>query len=748
MMTKNVLFAATLLSLALATSCATGGRGPCGGDTCPQIVVSASSNGINNVSEAGVGMTMTFTATFKYATQGPVNWSLTGTSCSSSDTDPSNPCGYFTSTTSSTANYQGPAAVPSTPTFTVTATAQSDGSLSGDETVTILEELGNVTPVTTQVGLGLTQQYVATATPDQSPQTFTWSCMAGGSACQNFSWTKSVNGSYNGVATYTPVAAEECGSGCVVIEASALIDSGVCTGSQNPCNATTVVASRVSGSYAFKFSGFDTNGKPVSAIGSFTADSSGNISSGVEDELTASGSHTSIAITGGSYTPITASNPNSNNAGTLTLLPAGAYPYKFQVVLDGAGDVQMIEADSNGTGSGIAEVSSKNKFNTTNATYAFGFTGVDASETRIGYAGILPTVPSSTCSGGAPSCGTITGGLMDVNDGGNASNSICAASVAPCTVAGSYTEDLTYPSLWHLNLASPIPMTFDFFVGNGSTGSNNPLNLYAISTDTNPSVLGTMTLQNSKLTYNNAAQNGTAVSVLTGANNNVALILGSTDGSSSATGSGNCPNNNGGNFTGNFDQNNAGTILTVSAFPSAAQTTNPYTYVATNSNTGRYIFCMLGNPGASPVGAPIPFVFYASGADQGYLLDESSSSVLTGSMVVQNGPKQNDEIFTSSGATGTYALTTNSNAVSSITPLAMNLLFTSPGTSVFNVTGTQNPKSQSVTGTYTVNASGTGTVTLTAPAAANYIIYGIAETDFFAITENSGTSSPIFYMAQ
>ena len=76
-------------------------------------------------------------------------------------------------------------------------------------------------------------------------------------------------------------------------------------------------------------------------------------------------------------------------------------------------------------------------------------------------------------------------------------------------------------------------MTFDFFVANGSENSNgnNPLYLYAISTDSNPAVVGTMTYQNPKITtYDNSALVGTSVSVLTGANDNVALILGSTDG--------------------------------------------------------------------------------------------------------------------------------------------------------------------------------------------------------------------------
>jgi hypothetical protein len=52
------------------------------------------------------------------------------------------------------------------------------------------------------------------------------------------------------------------------------------------------------------------------------------------------------------------------------------------------------------------------------------------------------------------------------------------------------------------------------------------------------------------------------------------------------------------------------------------------------------------------------------------------------------------------------------------------LLLTSPGGGVFNVSGTQYPGQQTATGTYSLsNAFGTGTITLTAPAAQNYVIY-------------------------
>ena len=58
-----------------------------------------------------------------------------------------------------------------------------------------------------------------------------------------------------------------------------------------------------------------------------------------------------------------------------------------------------------------------------------------------------------------------------------------------------------------------------------------------------------------------------------------------------------------------------------------------YTYFGTGD--GRYTLKLLGNPNASPVVAPLPFVLYASGNGRGFLLDQSSASVITGTMAPQ-----------------------------------------------------------------------------------------------------------------
>jgi hypothetical protein len=449
-------------------------------------------------------------------------------------------------------------------------------------------------------------------------------------------------------------------------------------------------------------------------VGTFTA-LNGAIISGAEDELTSSGLAQN-SITGGSYTPTSTDKNNSNNAGTLSLtLPTGVHPNQYQVVLDGAGDIQMIESDGHGTGSGIAELSSDaSTLFKGDQTFAFGFTGVDRAGNRVGYAGLFPM----------DGTGNVAGGLMDVNDSGQSSNSVCGTP--PCTVTGSYAPNGN--GSWHLALTSPLTMTFDFFISSGDTSKTAPLTFYAISTDPsfNPSVSGTMVLQDSSLTYNNAGLKGTSVSALTGTGpnatcavppcTNVSLILGSTDGN--------------GHFSGLFDQNNAGTILSTAQFPPATGSNN-YTYAATGTPTlGRYTFNLLGDPTATTAVPPLPFIFYASGANRGFLLDQSSSSVMTGTMTPQGKAAFG---FPASALPSTFAATTTSSGSSGVDPIAANLLFSwvnTGGCTAACVNGTlydaANPAGVALAGAnpgYTMQSTGNGTIALTAPAAQNYVIY-------------------------
>jgi hypothetical protein len=673
-MIKKLLFAVALLSLALASGCAKGGNGT----GPPPITIDVTTPKDVNSGAIYPTQSLTLTATVTPSTNTAVTWSLSG---------PGTLTPVTPATTPATATYVAPATPASA---TVTATLVADSSKTGTLALNVVDITTQVAPAALSVGNGLTQQFTAVALPDDAPQTFTWTCTASGVPCANFHQDSNVSG----LAYYK--AQDSCPGNCVQISAVAPLDPAGCSNIPKNCTIAkaSLVTSRVNGTYAFRFSGYDSSNHATAVVGTFTAASNGTITSGVADELTSSG-WVQHSIAGG-YTATSSDPNNSNNAGTLTLT-TGAFPNKFQAVLDGAGDIEMIESDGHGTGSGIAQRSASSNLFTGDQTYAFGFTGVDASGNRVGYVGLLPMNGS----------GVIAGGQMDVNDNGNNTN-VCGA--APCNVAGSYTPDPNISGLWQMTLTSATTMKFDVFISAGTASKTNPLTFYAISTDpdaTHPAVSGTMVLQDSTQTYNNAALKGTSVSALTGTganatNTNVSLTLGSTDGN--------------GNFSGQFDQNNAGVIL---SYPSSTQSPFGYKYTADASTNGRYTFQMLGNPGANPVVAPLPFVLYASGANRGFLLDQSSS-VMTGTMNPQG---KGGGAFGGSELPSTYAAATTSSGSSLVSPIAANLLLTSPGGGIFNVSGTQYPGPQTLTGTYTLSALGTGTVPLTAPSAQNYVIY-------------------------
>jgi hypothetical protein len=731
-MIKNCLFLAGLLSLVLAGGCAKGGNGIV--PVSPSIDVEITTPTNLAATQIYPTQTVTLTATVSNASTTAVTWSLTGPGTLTPTTPAPTPA---------TAVYVAPATAGSQ--GTVTATLTADSSIVGSLPFAIADITTQVAPTTLSVATGLTQQFAATASPDDAPQSFTWNCTASGVQCKNFVQDPNVSG----LAYYT--AQDNCTGNCVQISAAAPLDPTGCTPNAKFCTIgkTSLVASRVNGTYAFRFSGYDGSNNAVAVAGTFTA-SNGTIASGVEDELILSASSTH-SISGGSYTPTSSDPNNSNNAGTLTLaLPSGVYPRDFQVVLDGAGDIEMIESDGHGSGSGIAQVSVGASPFKGAQTYAFGFTGVDAVGKRVGYAGLFPMDGS----------GNIVAGEMDVNDNGSSSDSVCSAS--PCTVAGSYSGSGSGP--YQLTLTAPVAMTFDFYIASGSNSNKStPLTFFAISTapGANAAVSGTMVLQDSSQTYNNSAFNGVSVSALTGTAtcaappcSNVSLTLGSTDGN--------------GNFSGQFDQNNAGAILPLALFPASSQSPSPYTYTAKGPNgttNGRYIFNMLGDPTAKTPVAPLPFVLYASGANRGFLLDQSSASVMTGTMNPQG---KGSGSFSGVSLQGTYAAATTGSGSADVNPIGANLLLTSPGGGVFNISGTEYPGSETVTGTLSYNnsalGSGVAIVTLTAPSAQTQALYPVDTSgcvsspqnpnpvcqilDFFMIDETSTNKNPSVVFAK
>ncbi len=700
-MIKNILFVMLLLSLALAGGCAKGGNG---------VIPPAITVNDGNLAALYPNQSVTFTATVGTPPEPvAVTWSLTGTAC----TGAGNPCGTIDP---NSGVYVAPAAVPSPSEITITAVAQSNSAETGSMSVNLVQVSVVVTPTTVTVGQGLVQQFTAVAIPDDAPQSFIWTCTPTGS-CGSLSCGS--NNSSCDTATSDPaVYTAPSANGPVVVTAT--------WGSTVSGQAkVTVAASRLAaGAYAFRFSGYDNSGNPVAAAGSLTVGANDAITGGVED-VVIDGVYNQYTTVTGSYSPTQITPPTyENNLGTLTLdaSAAGGPKYTYTAVLTSSGIIRMIESDSLGSGSGVLEKSAAGTvFNAGAQTFAFGFTGVDSSGKRVGYVGLLPMTPSATG-------GTIAAGQLDINDNGTASSY--------SNVTGTYTLNA---GVWQMALNyGTTTLDFDFFVAGGTAQTKtgpNPLTLYAISTDlvdaTHPALSGAMVYQVPMTSgYNNAAFNGTSVSNLTGANANVSLTVGTTDGTSSGTGGA-------GNFTSGFDQNNNGTIVSVPSVPGFT-----YTYVASSGNTGRYTFQMLGNPNANPVVAPLPFILYASGANRGFLLDQSSPAVMTGTM----DPQSANASYAAAEMPGTYAAATIGNSDSGLEPVAENLLLTWANTGTCTaqcVNGTQydsaNPAGVTMAGAYTMTLAGTGTNTLTAGSPATSVIYAI---DVATIPNPANPKSP------
>lgn len=695
-MTKKWVLAVALLSLAISMGCRNGLTG------VSKVKVVVSNPG--NLSILYVTQVVQFTATVTGTGNTAVTWSLSGTACPGAG----NPCG----TISSSGLYTAPPTAPNPGNLTVTATSQADSSVSDSSPVTVKQIAVLITPSPVNVGVGLKQQFVAVALPDDAPQTFDWTI----AACpSNACGSVDANGLYTAPPSVT--------SDNFTVQATSKLDPANGVGN---ANVTTVGSRLPSGTYAFRLSGFNSSGA-TAVVGNFVSNGDGTIQGGVEDELT-SGGPVPRVINASTY------SLNSNSQGTITLAPSGVSARKYTMVLDASGDIQMIDSTSDGTnphGSGVIEPAILSKFKdktSLNGTFVFEFAGVDLGGKRVAYAGLLPMDGN----------GGIAGGLLDTNDNGGGTNG------TPLNVAGTYTM---LNGVGTLSLtANSQTFKFALYGVAGTKSASNPLTLYAIATTfdaAHPAISGTMTLQDSTPTYSNGALKGTTVVNLTGAmdsndtNTNVSLTLATTDGV--------------GNISGTFDQNNGGTITG----PAQAFGTGYKYSVAGCTNCGRYTVNLLGNPTANPP-APMQFIMYASGTNQGFLLDQSSTSVLTGTMVQQSAPKAQAGIFAASNIPGPYAAATTSSPTSGVDPITANLLLTwvnpTQGVGGNQYDAGHAPPGQTVTGAYTLDSSGTGTFTLTAPSAESFVIYAIDITHLLVMdvtgTAKGGTATASIINAQ
>ncbi len=161
--------------------------------------------------------------------------------------------------------------------------------------------------------------------------------------------------------------------------------------------------------YAFVFSGFDTNG-PVTFSGSFTADTSGNLT-GTEDIIRSSGAQLAQPLASGSFVLFA-----NNGRGCLTLNTSSStaqFSLAPTTLTTAYMDGNILEFDdTNGTGtrgSGYFHVQNQTAFTTPASAFAFRFSGRNARANHFAMAGTAqPGAQNGSFSVSA-----------DVNDGGS-----------------------------------------------------------------------------------------------------------------------------------------------------------------------------------------------------------------------------------------------------------------------------------------------------------------------------------------
>ena len=182
------------------------------------------------------------------------------------------------------------------------------------------------------------------------------------------------------------------------------------------------------GQYAFSMSGVDLTGAYIARVGSFTADGTGHITAGLEDVLSLSSGQPAaeVLFTGGNYQVL------QNGRGLIVLQAAGGGGLQLNLAMQSTSAGFLLQTDLNATSSGTFNLQTSSDFTVAAlaSPYVFDFSGVSFGATSsvapISMIGQIKTDGN----------GTITGGVMDSNDG-----NVAAPSGATPVAPGSYQMD-------------------------------------------------------------------------------------------------------------------------------------------------------------------------------------------------------------------------------------------------------------------------------------------------------------------
>ena len=363
------------------------------------------------------------------------------------------------------------------------------------------------------------------------------------------------------------------------------------------------------GQYAFSLTGTQgQNGGYAASIGSFTADGAGNITAGLIDILNLSSGQPAslISLTGGAY------SIQANGRGTITLQSANR-SLKLSVALQSAGAGFITETDLAAASSGAIHLQNPGQFSATTlgAPYVFELSGISF-------------VPSSAApisligEFNANGAGTITGGVMDTNNGN------LKPSGATAIAAGSYALDPSNGSTYGRGTMTFSGYTFGFYIIDST-------HIVLLEEDTLGGSAGDAFVQSGPVPTQNSQFTGSFVYLING------LFTQSMQGpvviAARFTADG-----NGGLSSITLDENNTGTYTHLSQGSNAS-----YSIDAANSGSGRGTFTFSNS------GTTYSSVFYAISPTQAVISDTTVGIIGNGPMTAQaSGP------FALSGLTGKF----------------------------------------------------------------------------------------------
>jgi hypothetical protein len=194
------------------------------------------------------------------------------------------------------------------------------------------------------------------------------------------------------------------------------------TGSGSMDLQSTITQSQIAGSYAFTFGGIDSKGNPFATVGSFTLDSAGSISSGVEDFNDAGVAYPGLTLTGS----VILGTGTAPGTATLTTNSSSAIPgtLTFDVYPVDATRLKFVENDTAALLGGDAFT--QKGASLPSASTAFAFTMAGGINAPLSVGGLMTLDGVSTVSGGSE----------DINDNGNVPS-------APQNFSGSYVASGT-----------------------------------------------------------------------------------------------------------------------------------------------------------------------------------------------------------------------------------------------------------------------------------------------------------------